>query len=197
MLSLGLTIWPAALQAGPITYTIQSYSSLQSGDVLSGTITTDGNTGTLVAADITSWSYTIMKGTTTVDHQSGSASGVEASGLTATPTALTLPIPSLNVSEDFALQGSGLSGVFWIREGNAGFDLYEGDGPGEVVLWSSAAIFSPGLALPTAPGPWLIGQASVPEPSSLALVLPSSVCLAAAEWARRRRRGRTRETGSP
>ena len=47
--------------AGQITYDIRHLPAYQDGYALSGTITTDGNTGYITSLDITNWSWTATK----------------------------------------------------------------------------------------------------------------------------------------
>jgi hypothetical protein len=62
--------------AGPITYDWVDYPPLENGYTVSGTITTDGNTGTLAASDITSWTLQISQGPTTIDSLNSSTPNV-------------------------------------------------------------------------------------------------------------------------
>ena len=61
---------PQAVLAGSITYDIVNYPDLQNGWTLSGTITTDGTTGTIQSSDITSWTWTVTMDGTTHTYQS-------------------------------------------------------------------------------------------------------------------------------
>jgi hypothetical protein len=46
-------------KAGQITYSLQNYATDQAGSTLTGSVTTDGNLGTLTAADIVAWTWTV------------------------------------------------------------------------------------------------------------------------------------------
>ena len=92
LLLLSLTFSPCVVCGRSITYNLISYMGFQNSDTLTGTITTDGNTGTLTSSDILSWSYTIRTaGGTLLDQESGTTLGVMATGLKADTTSLTLP----------------------------------------------------------------------------------------------------------
>lgn len=85
----------ASTTAASITYIIQNYASLQDGYTLSGTITTDGNVGTLSASDITGWSFTTSGGPNGFTASAtGAGTGVDLlSNLVASTTQLTLADP--------------------------------------------------------------------------------------------------------
>jgi hypothetical protein len=192
VLSFVLTAWSPALRAASITYNIQSYASLQNGDVLSGTITTDGNITTpLTRTDITSWNYKITNGPNTIVTASGDSSTVFINGaVLASQTQITIASPVTGENSfEFHVPPGGL-GVLWSRTPTS--DSYFAFDAADDPIWTSSASSPPGLGLPTAPGTWIIGQAAaVPEPGSLALVLIGSACVAG-HWARRRRNGAPR-----
>ena len=186
-LSLVLMLCYAAESRGgsiiaPITYNIQNYASLQNGYTLSGTITTDGTIGTLVASNITSFSFTISNaGGTIVDQENGTIAKVE--NLTATLTMLTLsdsnPISQLRlppVIED---------PIEYIR--SPGFGVYQAFGNNQS-FWEQNSEDNPGFSL--GGDPWVIAVAAstVPEPGSLTLALLGGTCLAVVRWARCRYR---------
>jgi len=56
-----LAFRPAEVAAGSITYNVVNYPDLQNGNTVTGTITTDGATGSnLPGTDITLWNITIQ-----------------------------------------------------------------------------------------------------------------------------------------
>ena len=92
LLTLASSAW-----AGDITYNIVNYPDNQADqnggiDGVSGTITTDGNLGTLTQSDILSYNWTIgySTGTYTNSFPAGGG-GLSASGLLATSSQLLLP----------------------------------------------------------------------------------------------------------
>ena len=184
---LSLTFSHCVVWGAPITYNLQSYPSLQNSNTLTGTITTDGTIGTLVASNITSFSFTISNaGGTIVDQEGGTIAEVE--NLTATLTMLTLsdsnPLSQLRlppVIED---------PIEYIR--SPGFGVYEAFGNNQL-FWQHDSENTPGLSL--GGDPWVIAVAAstVPEPGSLTLALLGGTCLAVVQSTRRRRQ----EAGIP
>ena len=57
--AIAILLVPHLSQAGQITYLIQNYAADQNGSTLSGSVTTDGNLGTLTSADIVAWTWTV------------------------------------------------------------------------------------------------------------------------------------------
>jgi hypothetical protein len=186
-LSIVLMFCPAALSAASITYNIQPYPAYQNGYTLSGTITTDGATGSLSGTDITAWALKVSGPSVNFSSSgSGAGTGVFLEGLTASSTQLTLPPP--------------------VQPGPETMTILElSDSAGEVI-WQETIIGNSyeasnltSIAWLTAPpdnglggSPWIIATASVPEPGSLTMASLASACLAAAVWTTRRRRIRSR-----
>jgi hypothetical protein len=202
----------ADAHAGPITYDIQSYLSQQNGFSLSGTITTDGTLGSLTAADITDWTYTITMGNITVTNSLAAAGpgGTGSTGiLTATPTSLTLPIPTTATAAMFQnLLSLGLdndpnaSSLQWRVAipvpalSLAGGDTYFGvlGGPAAQIAWNENTPDNT-LPLPTAGDPFIIATvpaAAVPEPGSITLMLAGIGGLVGARLTRHRRQAAAR-----
>jgi hypothetical protein len=61
---------PARSEADLITYQLNNYPAYQNGWLLSGYITTDGTIGTITAADIVSWQWTVTQGATSLNFNS-------------------------------------------------------------------------------------------------------------------------------
>jgi len=85
--------------ADNITYNLVDYPLLQDGWSLSGQITTDGVLGTLLAADIVSWNWTISQGSQAITVTSSMPGAIVSTSLApqaffATSTTLSSP-PSL------------------------------------------------------------------------------------------------------
>jgi hypothetical protein len=168
----------ATSEAGPITYDIADYSALQSGWSLSGTITTDGNIGALSVGDITSYSFTITNGTTTLTQSSSDPnSAVVLNGtVLASSTAITIPAPGFRSFSDFeignGIDGEDLSYGRYNHADGAFYDEYQeidySQGPASQ-SWDAVSLHSNTLSL-GAVDPWTIATVSaVPEPSSLVL----------------------------
>jgi hypothetical protein len=200
-LSLALVTGIAPASDGAsITYNIQNYASLQNGYTLSGTITTDGNLGTLTGFDITAWSYTVTLGSTVVDNETSLTpeAFAAARNLMATATSLTLtPAPPTNGTmqfENFIVLGinepHASSQLVWSRVGTGtigqpAIDTYQEQVTFTTLIWNSTAQVPPGLTLGSEAS-WLIATLSVPEPGTLTLALLGIPCIAAGLWARRR-----------
>jgi hypothetical protein len=90
--------WACALVAGlapsapaEIVYTMTNASNLQDDWVLAGTITLSGTGTGLESNDITSWAYTVTKGSDSYTYSSNNSdSSANGNGLLATPTQLIL-----------------------------------------------------------------------------------------------------------
>jgi hypothetical protein len=181
----GIALAPTEDTAATITYFIQNYPADQSGFNLTGTITTDGTTGLLNPSDILSWSVTIAgQGTF-----SGGSSGVVLNGLEATPTQITLPLPTGNdtlSSLDLFTTGSD---IIYSRSSTDASYLSQFD---HSLLWQT---LNPSMGN-AGTNAWLI--ASVPEPSSLVLELIGAGIVIASAMVRKTRAQRRRgEAGKP
>jgi PEP-CTERM motif len=172
----GFALLLATAEARATVYTLTGVSSIS----VSGTITTDGNTGTLSQADITSWQLN-QPDTTFVTSLNPSNSTVSLTGnaLTATATQLLFDFsdttPSLLVFESPNFLG-----------GSGGFSLQFCDGTsacqdGNLTTYHSSillALIAPGLGNTqdsiAESGVTQIGAATaggVPEPSTWAMML--------------------------
>ena len=175
--------------AGQITYSLQNYAADQNGATLTGAITTDGNLGTLTAADIVAWTWTVTPPVGPPLTLSGVTSTVSL--LTATDQQLLLPIGENNaIPSEFFLVGP-------VGSSTAQLEYFRPSvGQGDSIY--SAANGNLGSAYwitdnPQMGGtdPWVIGVAtsSVPEPSGVVLVsLGITGLLLARSWRRSSRK---------
>ena len=178
-LGLALTALPPVVSAD-LTYNLQNYPADQNGWTLSGTITTDGNFGTLTPLDITSWTFTITNGTSTHSATSTIAS---VSGLIANQTSLQLPF---NTQQDFLFLDSGFELNYEHDFMTNAYSAGELNQFGQFVpFWDTT---NPAMG---GTDPWVIAVAAttaVPEPSSLIMVLGlGAIGMFGYAW---RRRGR-------
>jgi hypothetical protein len=169
--------------AGQITYSLQNYAADQNGSTLTGSITTDGNLGTLTAADIVAWTWTVTPPVgSPFTQSSGPGINTTIENLLATDTQLLLPESQSEHSEIFLGFGDSGSGLLvYRREENNAIFLYGAQPslPG-TGFWLTA---NPGMG---GTDPWLIGvAAAVPEPSGALLI---SMGIAGLLLARRWRR---------
>lgn len=122
-LCLALMFCPA-VPAASITYTLQSYPSLQSGLNLTGSITTDGTIGVLAANDIMAWSFELTNGYQMIAYDSGTTPAA-LSGLVATTTTLTLPEAGPGAFNMLSLASGNSNNLGYERtSGSGGEDLY-------------------------------------------------------------------------
>ena len=175
-------------EAGQITYSLQNYAADQAGSTLTGSITTDGNLGTLTAADIVAWTWTVTPPVgSPFTQSSGPGINTTIENLFATDTQLLLPNRKVNTrrsSSDSGDSGSGL--LEYRREENNAIFLYG----------AQPSLPGTGFWLTDNPGmggtdPWVIGVAtsSVPEPSGVVLVsLGITGLLLARTWRRSSRK---------
>lgn len=158
---------PSTVKAD-IMYSIVNNAAVQGGYTLSGTITTDGNLGTISAQDILAWNYLVTNGVTTYSansSQSGSHIGI---GGSITATSDYIELPSATVSNPSTLNLFGpTSHVQWsgsTLENYAFTSAFESNGSWP--WWHDYTTTTPH----DVPGGWAIadnGTTVVPEPSSL------------------------------
>jgi len=160
--------WASLCCAGPITYNVNQ--TVGAGSV-TGTITTDGNSGTLGSGDITGFNITVSNGSSMIQLTSPTdAATVFGSGLSATSTGLFL---------DYT-QNSGLliEGVNTPTTGNNTFVCWEGgtlnctNGPTGIDICVDCSNGSnAGAVILDQSGVQEIASTTLtPEPSSLLLV---------------------------
>lgn len=179
-----LLVWVPNLSAVSITYNLQSYNAVQNGATLSGSITTDGSGGTLTAAKILGWQFTITTLTDTFTGSSanaGATATVAGGHVYADATHIYMPITG-NTSNRSLLLKDAFTGneILWSRYPYG--DNYEAK-HNSTFLWNQGSAFSSGgLALPTfdAMVVAVLAPAAtiVPEPTSLTLMGISIVSLA-------------------
>jgi hypothetical protein len=158
--------------AGPITYDLVNYPAYQNGYTLSGSITTDGATGTLAASDITAWSVTISLGSSSETFSSGDSGAslnIQDTVLATNSEIYLQPDTGPNTAGILEVTGSstamGADDLLWDS-----FGEYRGiTNGGGTLAWETG---------PPVNGNWTIATASVPEPSSLILLSIASVGLA-------------------
>ena len=133
--------------AGQITYSLQNYAADQNGSTLSGTVTTDGNLGTLTQADIVAWTWTVTPPVGAPFTLSGSGADSIVQNLIATDTQLLLPeIQTENQNFELALVGGNADLEYrrdFFHDGVP--DRYIGS-PGNVNFWATT---NPGMGGPT------------------------------------------------
>jgi hypothetical protein len=148
--------------AADFIYDIQNYPSLQNGFTLSGTITTDIDTGTLSGADIKAWTITITPAVgsgTTFDSTMSGSNVLGTNGVDVSPTAITLSAGVLTFND-----AVNFSPLQYNRGAN---NLYISKPDGNTTNWFD-------FLGPTALGgdPWIIATAetsATPAPSTLVM----------------------------
>jgi hypothetical protein len=180
------------IRAQDITYDLVSYPADQGGCTLSGSITTDGTIGPLSASNVQSWEYTITDGDNTCSYTSGYNPGLEAgavgviscfNSVSASPTQLLLTASDITYEDG---QGPGISLLIlqssiqltWANYTGTGVEynepwyFYQNDM--QNLNWST---WNPQMG---GKEPWVVAQtATVPEPSTLMLLLAGGVGLLA------------------
>jgi len=164
-----LLIVPLITQAGQITYEIQNYAADQNGYTLAGSITTDGNLGTLSTSDIVAWTWTISGPGGPPLTGSGAPGGASADFLIATSQQLLLPQYQSTDAYLSLVDEPGGNRVNWERP-----SIASGQAPEYFAsltapstdLWDT---LNPGMG---GTDPWVIAVAAtaVPEPSSVVLL---------------------------
>jgi PEP-CTERM motif len=162
---------PHITEAGQITYAIQNYPADQNGYTLSGSITTDGNLGTLSTSDIVAWTWTISGPGGPPLTGSGAPGEAFADFLIATSQQLVLPqYQSTDAYLSLVEESGSQEGnrVNWERS-----SIASGQAPEYFAsltspptdLWDT---LNPGMG---GTDPWVIAvAAAVPEPSSVVLL---------------------------
>ena len=121
-----------------IIYDIVNYPAYQNGWTITGTITTDGNTGTITSSDLDAFSFSITNGTTTYSASSPSGSFSAAGTITATSTNLSVvDLAYLSISYSN-------TGITWYPATVGSFLYGEGDG---------TSLFDTSPGPPSAPPP--------------------------------------------
>jgi PEP-CTERM motif len=156
--------------AGQITYSLQNYAADQNGSTLSGSVTTDGNLGTLTSADIVAWTWTVTPPVGPPLTLSGVTSTVSL--LMATDQQLLLPIGENNaIPSEFFLVGP-------VGSSTAQLEYFRPSvGQGDSIYSAANGNLASAYWITDNPqmggtDPWVIGVAtsSVPEPSGVVLL---------------------------
>jgi hypothetical protein len=175
----GMALTKTEVGAASITYSIVNYPTLQNGYTVSGTITTNGATGTfLPGTDITSWDISITKGTTTVVTLTPTDSFNLSNAFDATTTSITAATPFDTV--EFVGTGIPEIDLSWTGLPGGGAVSYMAeDHSNNTNLWN-ASLFPVNSPI-----------ATVPEPSSAVLASIGAVAaFLAYGWSRHRREQR-------
>ncbi len=156
--------------AGQITYSIQNYAADQAGSTLTGSITTDGNLGTLTAADIVAWTWTVTPPSGPRLTLSGVTSTVSL--LIATDQQLLLPIGENNaIPSEFFLVGP-------VGSSTAQLEYFRPSvGQGDSIYSAANGNLTSAYWITDNPemggtDPWVVGVAASPvaEPSGVVLL---------------------------
>jgi hypothetical protein len=176
----GIAIAPRAARADRV-YDIVNYPSLQSGDTVSGTITTDGVTGTDLPvtnffgpSHIIDWNVTLSDSNGPIVSFTRSDSDFSGTTFSATPTELII-----NPADYDSLSFQILLGI------NPNFVSFGWYGEGSFVDYSYGTFFGPYWATGVS-GPFIVATA-VPEPSTGLLAGIGAVALVVSGWSRHRR----------
>jgi hypothetical protein len=111
-IALVSTMTPPAANAASI-YRIVNNPAVQDGYTLSGTITTDGTTGTIYGSNVLAWSFLVSNGVDTYSASSSQpGSSVIVDGIVATSDYLALPLSTVSNPYDINLNGA-TSAVQW------------------------------------------------------------------------------------
>lgn len=179
---------PSAAKAD-IVYSIVDNEAVQNGYTLSGTIRTDGKTGTITAQDILSWSYSVTNGVNTYSadsSQAGSRIGLDGL-IIATSDYIELPAATVSNPSTLNLFGPN-SHVQWSGSTLADYAFtsafeYNGTWP----WWHDYTYTTPH----DVPGGWAIADhgtaTATPEPSSLIMFGLAGTAMAGYTWRRRKR----------
>ncbi len=189
-----LTLPPAAM-ADKI-YNLLNGQTIPGGYTLTGTITTDGTLGTIQAANILSWTWTITNGVSSFTASSTGPADVTTPGLTATGAALVLPYAGSVMAELMNGPYLQLGNIEWHTDIYNGTPIWEAALGPEGSFDGTGTIFgypyppgSPNDPAPGAPGTIAFASpAAVPEPSSLCIVGFGAICVYVMGHKRRARR---------
>lgn len=175
--------------AGSITYNIVAYPSITDPYTVSGTITTNGATGTaLPASDITGWDINITNGPTNVFDFTPATSSNATNAFAATNTTLYLS-PLLRRGIYFAQQNQTPTedyDIVWVHLNSTVSNYFFQN------LAIGQNLFSG--SLPTINSP-VASAASVPEPSTVVLAGSGALCALAYTHHRKQQTGRCRGDG--
>ena len=187
MLFTLLTLPPAVM--ADRTYNLLNGSTVPSGYTLSGTITTDGTIGTIQAANILSWTWTITNGVSSFTASSTGPGDVTTPGITATGAALVLPYAGSVYAEFMNQHYIVLNNNLEWHTGGDGTPIWEA-ALGPPVGGTGVSGFPYDLG--GAPGTIALAfPVAVPEPSSLYIVGFGAVCVYVMGHKRRARRTAT------
>ncbi len=184
MMLFTLLTLPQAALAGSMTYDLVNYPDLQNGWTLTGTITTDGNIGSISSTDITSWMWTVsMSGDTQTYRSTDPGAVIDLSGFLVANGGglLMVSTPPSTTTFDLSTDRGDLSYQLMAYPVPAGF----GNGGYFITTLAYDSVTglywynygSGGLIIPPQTNAQLaVATSPVPEPSTLYLLGFGAVC---------------------
>jgi len=151
----------APVPKAPTTYRIVNNPAVQNGYTLSGTITTDGRSGSIYASNVLAWSFLVSNGANTYSANSSQlGSSVSVEGILATPDYLELPSSTVSAPYGFSISGT-TSHVQWTGSTlqNNSFTSAS-EWTGSWPWWQDRIITTPH----DVPGGWAIADSGTPVP---------------------------------
>jgi hypothetical protein len=165
------SLTPREVGAASITYDVVNFPDLQNGYTVTGTITTNGATGTIPPSDITSWDITITQGNNTIEEFT-TTNTTAAGFFFATPTSIAIPFDFGGMVFQNANETNRIG---WLNDVHS-LSSYSAT-VNSTVLWASLREDSIGVI-----------ATAVPEPSSAVLASIGAVAVFFAYgWSRHRR----------
>ncbi len=177
---VGLMLIASSSANASITYSIVDHAGDQNGWFLSGSITTNGNTGALSTSDVLSWNWSIVNGSTSYSFDSTTGL-MTLHDVWATSSSLTLTAPVSNGHSALTFRDSSSASIQWNRGGPPASDYY-------TAMYSDAYAAAWMTSHPSdlVSSGYTIAEAPVPEPTTLIVWSLLGVLGITIGWWRRR-----------
>jgi hypothetical protein len=181
-----LLVSASPLRATPISYYFVDYPAAENGHTLSGYLTTDGTIGALKSTDVTGGQY-VIDGTV----YPITAAGMGVGQVYASSTQVTMTFGSIPNDLTLTSNSGGYQDHIGYHQNNAlvqdNFQATDKAAGSNVYYWNLGGY--PGAATYLGSTTWIVATTTVPEPTSLAILVSALLGLAGFLFVRRRQRG--------